>query len=231
MTHKLNEKAHCESHMLILASILYLLKSPSIILCNPVFKNNFSTWYTAYWLVPTVSNPSVHIPQVETLKPVEQWHIALKQRRTHSPFTCHRSVLQANPKFQLLIRIQKADVTLWVVDMGGGESTALNLMITDEGLIGKYSEGSSEGLIEVLSLHFSAGTRVWTWHTSVRTASVLIKTPNFPGYYHSSPSNRLSCCFRNGFVKSSAIEIFLGTRQFLLDSTPALAVINGLCLW
>lgn len=38
--------------------------------------------------------------------------------------------------------------------------TALNLMITDEGLIGKYLEGNSEGLIEVLSLHFSAGTRV-----------------------------------------------------------------------
>jgi len=86
-------------------------------------------------------------------------------------------------------------------------------MITDEGLIGKDLEGSSEGLIEVISLHFSAGTRFWTWHTSVRTASVLIKTPNNPGYYHSSPSDRLSCCVRNGFVKSSAIDIFLGTRH------------------
>ena len=89
MTHILNEKAHCESHVLILASILYLLKSPPIILCNPVFKNNFSTWYTAYWLVPTVSNPSVHIPQVETLKSAEQWHIALKQRRALSLIHLH----------------------------------------------------------------------------------------------------------------------------------------------
>lgn len=38
--------------------------------------------------------------------------------------------------------------------------TALNVMITDEGLIGKDLEGRSEGLIEVLSLHFSAGTTV-----------------------------------------------------------------------
>lgn len=37
---------------------------------------------------------------------------------------------------------------------------AMNVMITDEGLIGKDLEGSSEGLIKVLSLHFSAGTRV-----------------------------------------------------------------------
>jgi hypothetical protein len=38
--------------------------------------------------------------------------------------------------------------------------TAMNVMVTDEGLIGKDLERSSEGLIEVLSLHFSAGTRV-----------------------------------------------------------------------
>jgi len=77
------------SHMFILASIWHLLKSPPIILRNPVFKNNFSTWYTAYWLVPTVSNPSVHIPQVETLKSVKQWHIALKQRTALSLIHLH----------------------------------------------------------------------------------------------------------------------------------------------
>jgi hypothetical protein len=38
--------------------------------------------------------------------------------------------------------------------------TAMNVIITDEGPIGKDLEGSSEGLIEVLSLHFSAGSRV-----------------------------------------------------------------------
>lgn len=75
--------------MFMLASIWYLLESPPIILRNPVFKNNFSTWYTAYWLVPTVSNPPVHIPQVETLKSVEQWHIALKQRRALSLIHLH----------------------------------------------------------------------------------------------------------------------------------------------
>jgi hypothetical protein len=35
--------------------------------------------------------------------------------------------------------------------------TALNVVITDERLIGKPLEGSSEGLIEVITLHFSAG--------------------------------------------------------------------------
>jgi hypothetical protein len=39
-------------------------------------------------------------------------------------------------------------------------NTAMNVMITDEGLIGKDLEGSSEGPIKVLSLHFSVGTRV-----------------------------------------------------------------------
>ena len=38
--------------------------------------------------------------------------------------------------------------------------TAMNVMVTDEGLIGKDLKRSSEGLIKVLSLHFSAGTRV-----------------------------------------------------------------------
>jgi hypothetical protein len=75
--------------MLILAYIHYLLKSPPIVLRNPVFKNNFSAWYTTYWLVPTVSNPSVHIPQVETLKSVKKWHIALKERGSLSLIYLH----------------------------------------------------------------------------------------------------------------------------------------------
>lgn len=54
------------------------LERPTPISRDAIFECDFCTWHTANRPIETITNPSIHISQIELLETVIKWHITLK---------------------------------------------------------------------------------------------------------------------------------------------------------
>jgi hypothetical protein len=56
------------------------LKSPAVVFGDAVFQCHLSTGYTANWPIPTISNATIHIAQIEAFKSIVQAGIPLENQ-------------------------------------------------------------------------------------------------------------------------------------------------------
>lgn len=62
-----------------LIALNHVLKVPTMVMANSLQNVHLCPRYTSYGTVPTVSDPSVQVPGVETFPTLEKWHKALNE--------------------------------------------------------------------------------------------------------------------------------------------------------